>query len=674
MAATSRDPAGLLCAQLEAIFCPALDPALVAAIAYEPHQSFDQASQILSQLVPDDDPLPPLVQPATISSPTTSSLSLPSPPPPPPQAAKEEDTPASDPISETQLHDLLDQWEAQGAISIPADDDPLLNLTDEESDPLHKDQLPSSPLQKDSPKLSPQRSTSPPDPTTQESEQEQLPNEENDSTLPFLLHAFPRLSPHLLSSILASNNGNLTTTLDELITAQLIADDPGLQQSELPPPPPSHQGKKEKGGLDLDRLALGTRSLALGGEGGKKKERKVEGEGMARTRSAGPLVRLGDVRQRGGGDSVGNERRKMKDLVGEAGWKDPKDRLALAIPAHLLQETSSSTSSSSTSSLPNTPFRSTFDLASDEGVQDERRRAIDDAVRTQIDMRKIASRNTNNTSSRRTLPEQPLAETSTWLITSSVLSQLIHLLRPIPFSSPSAAALKQKRRRRNPPLFSEVEANAVHARSSFHLPRTLGRLIGRSAEVYDSFHRSLLNSAGAGEGKGEGEWAREKAIAAAFDLDELSLTIAALAGVVDGESQENRAKMALKATGGRAEEGGDPDAALDLLELWTGVESQFGGAATGGDLWERERREREEEDKPWTEVVKPIRRSAVRQFLKSEEAAAAAAKKRVGEVKLAHDADAEDYDDDDDEDDDEDGISDEDEQEVEGRNSTIIDV
>ncbi|KAE8221051.1 hypothetical protein CF326_g8635, partial [Tilletia indica] len=671
MTATSRDPAGLLCAQLEAIFCPALDPALVAAIAYEPHQSFDQASQILSQLVPDDDPLPPLVQPAP-SSPSPSSHSQPS----SPIIKEEEHTPASDPISETQLHDLLDQWEAQGAISIPADDDPLLNLTDEESDPQHKDQLPTSPLQKHSPKLSPQRSTSPPSDSispTQQGKDEPLTDEsENDSTLPFLLHAFPRLSPHLLSSILASNNGNLTTTLDELITAQLIADDPGLQQSELPPPPPSHQGKKEKGGLDLDQLALGTRALALGGEGGKKKERKVEGESMARTRSAGPLVRLGDVRQRGGGDSVGNERRKMKDLVGEAGWKDPKDRLALAIPAHLLQETSSTSSSSSTSSLPNTPFRSTFDLASDEGVQDERRRAIDDAVRTQIDMRKIASRNTNTSSSRRTLPEQPLAETSTWLLTSSVLSQLIHLLRPIPFSSPSAAALKQKRRRRNPPLFSEVEANAVHARSSFHLPRTLGRLIGRSAEVYDSFHRSLLNSAGDGKGEGEGEWAREKAIAAAFDLDELSLTIAALAGVVDGESQENRAKMALKATGGRAEEGGDPDAALDLLELWSGVESQFGGAATGGDLWERERREREEEEKPWTEVVKPIRRSAVRQFLESEEAAAAA-KKRVGEVKLAHDADAEDYDDDED-DDDEDGISDEDEQEVEGRNSTIIDV
>ncbi|CAD6909261.1 unnamed protein product, partial [Tilletia laevis] len=89
--------------------------------------------------------------------------------------------------------------------------------------------------------------------------------------------------------------------------------------------------------------------------------------------------------------------------------------------------------------------------------------------------------------------------------------------------------------------------------------------IGRSAEVYDSYNRSLLKAST----EGDGEWAKEKAIAAAFDLDELALTIAALAGIEAG-STDNRAKMALKATGGRSEEGGDPDAALDLLELWNG--------------------------------------------------------------------------------------------------------
>ncbi|CAD6914470.1 unnamed protein product [Tilletia controversa] len=557
MAATGRDPATLLCAQLEAIFCPALDPALVAAIGYEPNQSFDQATQILSQLVPELEPWeqsqPTTAAPAT-SSPSASTSSSPA----LNQSASPKDTdqiPASDPISETQLHYLLDQWEAQGTIIIPADDDPVLNLTDEESDPLHRQQLSSpSPPQQDSPK-SPHESTSrspaSPPPTATTDEQQQ-----------------------------PSNDGNLTTTLDELITAQLIADDPGLLQA--PTAVVEERTKKEAAGLDLDKLAHGTRALRL--DGAKKKRRKGDdamgGGGMARTRSAGPLVRLGDVRQ-GGGANDGNTsapseamRRKLKDAI-DAGWKDPKDRLAVAIPAHLLQHTSSSASSSnaSTTSLPSSPFlSSTFDVASDGDVEEERRRAIDDALLTQVDMRKIASRGHRDRSSAHD-QNTPLAETSTWLLTSSVLSQLIHLLRPIPFSSPTSAAVeRRKKRKRNPPLFSETEANAVHARSSFHLPRTLSRLIGRSAEVYDSYNRSLLKASTEGGVDGDGEWAKEKAIAAAFDLDELALTIAALAGIEAG-STDNRAKMALKATGGRSEEGGDPDAALDLLELWNGSRS-----------------------------------------------------------------------------------------------------
>ncbi|CAD6928529.1 unnamed protein product, partial [Tilletia controversa] len=397
MAATGRDPATLLCAQLEAIFCPALDPALVAAIAYEPNQSFDQATQILSQLVPEEEPWeqsqPTTAAPAT-SSPSASTSSSPA----LNQSASPKDTdqiPASDPISETQLHDLLDQWEAQGTIIIPADDDPVLNLTDEESDPLHRQQLSSPPPpQQDSPK-SPHESTSrspaSPPPTATTDEQQQRNDE---STLPFLVHAFPRLPPSLLSSILASNDGNLTTTLDELITAQLIADDPGLLQA--PTAVVEERTKKEAAGLDLDKLAHGTRALRL--DGAKKKRRKGDdamgGGGMARTRSAGPLVRLGDVRQ-GGGANDGNTsapseamRRKLKDAI-DAGWKDPKDRLAVAIPAHLLQHTSSSSSSSnaSTTSLPSSPFlSSTFDVASDGDVEEERRRAIDDALLTQVDM------------------------------------------------------------------------------------------------------------------------------------------------------------------------------------------------------------------------------------------------------------------------------------------------
>ncbi|CAD6983280.1 unnamed protein product, partial [Tilletia controversa] len=105
MAATGRDPATLLCAQLEAIFCPALDPALVAAIGYEPNQSFDQATQILSQLVPELEPWeqsqPTTAAPAT-SSPSASTSSSPA----LNQSASPKDTdqiPASDPISETQL-------------------------------------------------------------------------------------------------------------------------------------------------------------------------------------------------------------------------------------------------------------------------------------------------------------------------------------------------------------------------------------------------------------------------------------------------------------------------------------------------------------------------------------------------------------------------------------------
>ncbi|CAD6952081.1 unnamed protein product, partial [Tilletia laevis] len=289
MAATGRDPATLLCAQLEAIFCPALDPALVAAIGYEPNQSFDQATQILSQLVPELEPWeqsqPTTAAPAT-SSPSASTSSSPA----LNQSASPKDTdqiPASDPISETQLHYLLDQWEAQGTIIIPADDDPVLNLTDEESDPLHRQQLSSPPPpQQDSPK-SPHESTSrspaSPPPTATTDEQQQRNDE---STLPFLVHAFPRLSPSLLSSILASNDGNLTTTLDELITAQLIADDPGLLQA--PTAVVEERTKKEAAGLDLDKLAHGTRALRL--DGAKKKRRKGDdamgGGGMARTRSA----------------------------------------------------------------------------------------------------------------------------------------------------------------------------------------------------------------------------------------------------------------------------------------------------------------------------------------------------------------------------------------------------
>ncbi|CAD6916167.1 unnamed protein product, partial [Tilletia caries] len=287
MAATGRDPATLLCAQLEAIFCPALDPALVAAIGYEPNQSFDQATQILSQLVPELEPWeqsqPTTAAPAT-SSPSASTSSSPA----LNQSASPKDTdqiPASDPISETQLHYLLDQWEAQGTIIIPADDDPVLNLTDEESDPLHRQQLSSPPPpQQDSPK-SPHESTSrspaSPPPTATTDEQQQRNDE---STLPFLVHAFPRLSPSLLSSILASNDGNLTTTLDELITAQLIADDPGLLQA--PTAVVEERTKKEAAGLDLDKLAHGTRALRL--DGAKKKRRKGDdamgGGGMARTR------------------------------------------------------------------------------------------------------------------------------------------------------------------------------------------------------------------------------------------------------------------------------------------------------------------------------------------------------------------------------------------------------
>ncbi|CAD7064225.1 unnamed protein product, partial [Tilletia caries] len=160
---------------------------------------------------------------------------------------------------ETQLHYLLDQWEAQGTIIIPADDDPVLNLTDEESDPLHRQQLSSpSPPQQDSPK-SPHESTSrspaSPPPTATTDEQQQ-----------------------------PSNDGNLTTTLDELITAQLIADDPGLLQA--PTAVVEERTKKEAAGLDLDKLAHGTRALRL--DGAKKKRRKGDdamgGGGMARTR------------------------------------------------------------------------------------------------------------------------------------------------------------------------------------------------------------------------------------------------------------------------------------------------------------------------------------------------------------------------------------------------------
>ncbi|CAD6923874.1 unnamed protein product, partial [Tilletia caries] len=187
---------------------------------------------------------------------------------------------------------------------------------------------------------------------------------------------------------------------------------------------------------------------------------------------------------------------------------------------------------------------------------------------------------------------------------------------------------------------------------------------GRSAEVYDSYNRSLLKASTEGGVDGDGEWAKEKAIAAAFDLDELALTIAALAGIEAG-STDNRAKMALKATGGRSEEGGDPDAALDLLELWNGVESQFGAAGAGVGMWDGEEK-REEEEKPWTEVVKPIRRSAVRQFLETEEAAAK--KKRGGNQIVTEEVHGDDHDAEDEEDD-----SDEGEEEEEER-SSIIDV
>ncbi|KAE8239890.1 hypothetical protein A4X06_0g7991, partial [Tilletia controversa] len=91
----------------------------------------------------------------------------------------------------------------------------------------------------------------------------------------------------------------------------------------------------------------------------------------------------------------------------------------------------------------------------------------------------------------------------------------------------------------------------------------------------------------------------------------------------------------------------------------------FGAAGAGVGMWDGEEK-REEEEKPWTEVVKPIRRSAVRQFLETEEAAAK--KKRGGNQIVTEEVHGDDHDAEDEEDD-----SDEGEEEEEER-SSIIDV
>ncbi|KAK0529493.1 hypothetical protein OC835_004317 [Tilletia horrida] len=726
-----RDSAALLCAQLEAIFSPSLDPALVAAIAYEPGQTFDQASQILSQLLPEegeegdqqhnsDDHIqqqqsvspPPSTSAASSSSagaaagagqqqqlPDADSASHSSPNssfPPTPTLS----TVSASSITEAQLRDLLDHWEAEGAI-IPADDDPLLNLTDEETDQKQQQQAtatsPSS-----SPKLKTKklkRRQSPPaklDLYDSAADTASFNHEDDlDPTISFLAHAFPRLSPALLASTLASHKGNLTRTLDDLVTTQLLADDPGLLRSsatQLDDEDEKRQRQRQQrkeaaasasGGLDLDQLAQGTRALSLAGKKNRSARRRAADQAavlssgllspssssssssMGRTRSAGTIVRLGDVRQGGGGSSsssngAGNTAgsNASHHTRAESGWKDPKDRLAVAIPAHLLLDMAeASTKSGSTASLPNTPFRSTFDSANaedhidDDGddaattrelLDEERRLAIEEAL-AQVDASKVVTQRAAKqqqqlrTTGRTRADEPALAETSTWLLTSSILSQLVLLLRPIPFASPAAAAeasgrkVKKKRKREpNPPLFSEAEASAAHARASFVLPRTLHALIERSAEAHDSFHRARLapsahgtaaTGGGGGVAAGESEWEAEKSIAADFELDELACTLASLGG-----GSAARAKMALKATGGRAEDGGDPDAALDLLQLWDAVERQFGsasGSPVGGLSAEDARAlgiggAEGEEEVVWTDVVRPPRRSAVRRFLAEE--------------------------------------------------------
>ncbi|KAK0546797.1 hypothetical protein OC846_005112 [Tilletia horrida] len=577
---SSRAPADLLCAQLEAVFCPSLDPALVAAIAHEPNQTFEQASQILSQLIPEQDQ----EHEPTESAPSTTSTS----------ASHLEDYAPSTPttaISDTQLSTFLDQWESNTAAHIPADDDPTLHLTDEED---HGYQPASE---------------------QDQAQKETVTISHQDPTISFLAHAFPRLPISLLSSTLQSNAGDLTRTLDELMTTQLLAENPDLASipapsSEISPSlgsPHSHDfASPSKKGLDLDQLAQGSSSLT-----GKKKrtarrkaveEKRTLKTGlpsahalnqMSRTRSAAgsPLLRLGDVRQ---GGNIAGER--PRDVSGgssstEHRWKDPKDRINVAIPAHLLSESGIGSSSvSATTSLPNTPFLSTSTDEDeqhqklsppyeDQNEEERRRVAISEAL-SQV---KITS---NPNHKRSPPPGASLADdTSSWVVTSSVLNRLVTLLCPIPISSSPNADWKHQdieQHGRNPALVSEKEAQAVHARSAFVLSRTTSRLIHRSAEAFDSFHQDSLSQEGSD-----------------LELEELAVTIAALAGI-----EPRRALIALKATGGRNEDGGDPSAALDLLELWSAVGAEEAEEPSGRAIKKNISTSRASGD--WTAVLKPI--------------------------------------------------------------------
>ncbi|KAL9939925.1 hypothetical protein V8E36_000630 [Tilletia maclaganii] len=204
----SRNSAALLCAQLEAIFSPSLDPALVAAIAYEPNQTFEQASQVLSQLLPEEEDQAEAESSTTTATTTTATTTTAT-------SSSFPSTPtlsnSSPPLSETQLHDLLDHWELNGHDHIPADDDPLLHLTDEESDEQRK--LHSSLPETQPPAKESKSSTStskrklnivqPAQPSSEDTEPQ---NHQDDTaaTLTFLIHAFPHLEPETLSTTLTA--------------------------------------------------------------------------------------------------------------------------------------------------------------------------------------------------------------------------------------------------------------------------------------------------------------------------------------------------------------------------------------------------------------------------------------------------------------------------------------
>lgn len=300
--------------QLERIYCPPLDTALVAAIASDEGQTFQSAKEVLDTLVADieggDD--------AAVGD-ATGAVASRSPSPSKPSSSSSSSPPSNygdgtaTPATSEDIDRMLEEFHLAEKLEDGTEGkEAQLKLTDDEeeaeegSEEMCEDQRQRS------------RSVHRPFPAYDEAKSPQPAKTEGvTNPLTFLSHAFPTRTDDFLRGILTDCYDDVGATIDTLMAIDL-AEREAVESVNRDVPGTS----RTKKGLDYEALSSSSANGRVKGKKGRAMRKQAQQEYLRSVgQDTGPIkgpvtkVTLGDVRQGGSGsDPKGKQKRRQQDV------------------------------------------------------------------------------------------------------------------------------------------------------------------------------------------------------------------------------------------------------------------------------------------------------------------------------------------------------------------------